>query len=242
MSDGPTGIQVAPVTEDEAMASANMFQRAAQAIIGMPALQKQVAELSNAHFNLQRDFEAKVSHATMLDDQLRDMRTQRNEAEAKAIQRQAEIDRLSRMVDALQRDLGHLNAVHGEAVSALRQSRSDHDNAELRAMELEDEVKTWKSRAEQGRAKLNDMLSLFKADEPKAPEPIPQSAPEPVVTEAVYTQGNLSPPVSSSGAEPSQRAPEPTTTGLNQAPEPIPAEPKPIEPPDNTYHDPSRPW
>ncbi|MDE2107477.1 MAG: hypothetical protein KGL39_60335, partial [Patescibacteria group bacterium] len=83
----------------------------------------------------------------------------------------------NRQIDNLSWELNHANRTISEQQSqitslseALTQVKKDRDDYGMQMMALEDQVTQWKGKAEAARAKLADMASLFKVDEPEPPK------------------------------------------------------------------------
>lgn len=178
MTDGTTGINVAPVSEDEMNNIRSIFERAANSIVNVSHLHTQVQELAAQVQALKGDVEYYRDRTNQQDAELVYIRGQRDDAlrEAKALKEAHEVDQIKlgsahdRIVDLVK----ELATVVTEKNNISRQ----RDDAELRVMALEDIV----TESEQKLADIRDFAkNLFglgeKPSEEKPSDPIPFPTP-----------------------------------------------------------------
>lgn len=230
MTDGNTGFHVAPVAEDEAMNLASMFRKAADAVVQASTFPKQVAELEARVQQLSDELNRKSVHAEELDRSLHEVREQRDQARQTRDEYSYNIDTLRRQIDDNSRTLHEQQTKLDTMSHDLDTTKAERDSYGLRAMQLEDEVTAWKAKADEGRRKLNDMLSLFRPDEPEpvveAPKPA-ETAPNPTVAaQSTETGANAE----LSGAASTETAYQLTTTEPSSHTTDWPAaEPHPVQ-------------
>lgn len=178
MSDGTTGFQVAPT--EEAMKLSKALQFAADAITNHSGMRQELESLRSEIARVRSDLDASHTHSQELDQTIHELRQQRDEARGQASTLERDLGWRSHDLDNAQRTISEQQTQIGSLTDALTSAKKDRDEYGMKMMALEDQVETWKGRAEQARAKLADMASLFKVDEPeppKAPEPEPTPAP-----------------------------------------------------------------
>lgn len=197
MTDGTTGIQVAPITEDEMGKVHDILRRAADAIVGMSQLKHDVDQLSTQVRQLSDDCERLRKANAGLEESLYQARNQRHQLEAdlaaaeqaKATAQREAADWQSKANNAE----ASLESVRGE----LGFVKTERDTAQLKVMELEDQLKSQSAMLDKIKAIHAEIVGAM------APSPPPSG---PVVQQPAE-------------ASPTP-APEPTP------PEPTPSEPE----------------
>ena len=182
MTDRPTGIQVAP-TEDEMNSVQDILKRAISAVVGMSQLQADVDMLRTTVSGLQADADRLRNHNESLDEALHQSRMTRNDLTSKLAQVETDLQGTKAERDRAIAQRYDCDIQRQVYLEDKRLAEQRADNAELRVMELEDELKAAMER-------INTARRLFALDiEPEhvkaLPEPLPQAAPEmPKVWEA----------------------------------------------------------
>lgn len=176
MNDGNTALPVSPVTKEEAMSLSSMFAKAAEMMVQASSLPSQLAQVQFELDRLRNDYAAKTTHAEQLDQSLREMREQRDTAENEVASLKRELGTTIADAQAKANRIEDDTQTIDRLRSELLQVRKDRDDALMHSLELEDQVKVWKTRADQGRAQLAKLQDLFKPDpepEPVKVEPAP---------------------------------------------------------------------
>ena len=188
MTDGSTGIQVAP-TEDEMNSVHDILKRAISAVVGMSQLQADVDMLRSTVSGLQADADRLRNHNESLDEALHQSRMTRNDLTTKLAQ--VEMDLRNVYVERddarAQRDIA--NAKVDNLAFDLNTTKLERDDGLIHVMELEDELKA-------ANAKLDAAKALFAPEPVKPTEPLAPAAheapkvwedpePEPVVVEPI---------------------------------------------------------
>lgn len=243
MTDGNTGIQVAPVSKEDVMSLQGMFSKLSQVLVNASDLPERVNALQSQVQSLSQDLQNKTIHSEELERTLHEVREQRDQArnEAHALSQdlgsvRQDLERMQRQIDSLQHDKETLQ-------HALDNARKDRDEYGMKNLELEEQVKTWQSRAEEGRKRLQDMLSLFQHDESK-PEPAPVPPTQQTDTSPSTSGGPSEPPAPSPSYAPEpQQEPHPVqaTEPPPQAQE-VPANPAGDHATANPAPEDNRPW
>lgn len=173
MSDGTTGFQVAPT--EEAMKLSKALQFAADAITNHSSMRQELESLRFEIARVRSDLDASHTHSQELDQTIHELRQQRDEARKNA-------EACTRQIDNFSWELNHANRTISEQQNqisslsdALASVKKDRDDYGMQMMALEDQVTQWKGKAEAARAKLADMASLFKVDEPEPPKAEPEA-------------------------------------------------------------------
>lgn len=169
MSDGTTAIQVSP-TEDDAMKLAEIFNRAANAIVNASTLPAQVAALTARVQELQDQLSQSQLHASELDATIHELRQQRDAAreERAAVARDRDEVNESRSYYITDRDYWQGQCL--EAQAALRAANEARETAELNYMEMEDVARAAQQELSEMQAALRRML-------PEPPRSIPVNEP-----------------------------------------------------------------
>lgn len=182
MTDGTTGIQVAPITEDEMSLVQNILKRAVDAAVGLSQLQADVQSLRDTVHGLQVDTERLRTQNSNLDEALTRARAERDAAKADlsyALANHNDADIRATSLQQLVNDLGLENSV---LKADLNQALEVADIHYLDKLGLQDELK-------EALAKLEAIREGFESIFGKAPEAM-QPAPVPAI------------PVSASVSEP----------------------------------------
>lgn len=157
MTDGPMGIQVAPITEDEMNLVQNILKRAVDAAVGLSQLQADVQTLRNAVAGLQADTERLRNANLALDEALTKVRNERDLAEAELV------DLKSKAGDA-----ATLRAENDSLRSELAQAKRERDDYGNQTLDLEDALK-------HANAKLDTIRKAMQQEPftPTKPETVP---------------------------------------------------------------------
>lgn len=199
MTDGTTGFQVAPITEDEMGKVHDILRRAADAIVGMSQLKHDVDALSTQVRQLSDDCERLRKANAGLEESLYQARNHRQELESRLAEAEQAKATAQREAQDWQAKANTSDAAYQSAVSELDRTRKDRDDAELEAMSLEDQLKSANAMLDKMRGHVENITSLL-----RVPEPAP------------------APPTSGSVVQQPAEAVNPTP-----APEPTPTEPAP---------------
>lgn len=174
MTDPTTGIQVAP-TEAEMSQVQDILRRAINAIVGMSQLQADVDMLRSTVTALQADTEKLRQQNAGLDEALYQSRQARNDLTTRLAQAENErADYQNRYVH-LNNDLENVQSENERLSSQLKEANQARDNAELRVMELEDELKA-------ANAKLASIREGYASIFGEATKPVEAPKPEPSMT------------------------------------------------------------
>lgn len=220
MSDGTTGFQVAPT--EEAMKLSKALQFAADAITNHSSMRQELDSLRSEIARVRSDLDASHTHSQELDQTIHELRQQRDEARDQAHTLERDLGWRSHDLDNAQRTISEQQTQIGSLTDVLTSAKKDRDEYGMKMMELEEQVTSWKARAEQARARLADMASLFKVDEPEPPEAEPEPTPNPTVLDSPVESGGA---VSSVSVENTENASPPSMTDTSTVtvePEPSP--------------------
>lgn len=174
MTDGTTGIPVAPITEDEMTKVQDILRRAANAIVGMSQLANDVDSLRQQVAQTQDELNKLRRTNDALEESLSHHRQARQELEQRLADAEQAKTTAQREADDLRENVAHNNRAIIDVRDAYNRAMKDRDDAELRAMEAEDKLKA-------AEAKLARIAEVFG---PEAPKPTP----EPVKVESVPTK------------------------------------------------------
>lgn len=175
-------IQVSPVTEADMSSAQSIFQRMADAVVEASKLKPVVDELRASLETLKHEVEQVRSNNRWLDEQLSNVRSQRDQAKEEAEKAKAELHSVQMEVQSL-RDS---NATQAETINTLRasleQARRERDDYGLKHMQAEEALK-------EARQKLDDLKTFAKQffDEPAKPEPTPEPTPNPTLGPTLET-------------------------------------------------------
>ena len=177
MTDGNTAIQVSP-TEDEMNHVRDILTRMVNAVVGMSQLQADVEMLRSTVQGLQADSERLRKHNEALDDALFQSRQARNELSTRLGETQHALSEVTQDRD----DRKHLNEVNEGRISTLQESlhraEQERDEAQLRQMELEDQLKAQATKLD---AIQEGYRSIFGEATPAVPAvqavPVPEPSP-----------------------------------------------------------------
>lgn len=171
MTDGTTGIPVAPTAEDISMAQ-TVFQKAADALVNMSHLANEVAELRQQVQQMNDTLSSLRRQNDSLDEALANSRQRRQELEQQLASARDEAQREKARADSAEakRD-AYFNEMSGY-IEDREQARKERDDAQLRVLELEERV-------EKAEGQLRDIRNyasqVFGFNTP-APEPQPAPA------------------------------------------------------------------
>jgi len=146
MTDGTTGIQVAPITEDDMNKVRSILQRAADAIVGASQMADDIAAMKAELAQLRDDADRYRRNAEALEESLSNARVRRQELEGQlstAIHAQAAAER--ERDDMTYRERNGREAA-AKLETELSQVKHERDDAQLRVMELEDQLKAHASK------------------------------------------------------------------------------------------------
>jgi len=193
---GSTGIQVAPAvpTEDEMSQVQSILTRAANAIVGMSQMKDQVEKLQAQLNDLQMQTNRYQSHIAELDELLAHVRQQRDSAQAEASEAKAKAGAAEREAAFAARDRDDYKAQLDKAQATLHEAEQSRDTAQLRVMELEDELKASQSKLDA----IREGYAQIFGNEAK-PAPAPAQPEDPA----------LAPPANPPEAPPAPAQPEP---------------------------------
>lgn len=172
-TDGNTAIPVSPT--EESMKLADIFRKAADAVVAASSMPETIARLTRQVESLQAELDQRNQHAQELDQTIHELREQRD-----GFKHDLHIALTDRDIAFKDRDVHQQRVYDLESEGAALQrerdiARFERDDAQLRVMELEDEVQRWKTRAEEGRKRIADLQSLFAPEPEPTPEPAMQS-------------------------------------------------------------------
>lgn len=181
MSDGNTATQVSPVTEEIDM---NVVQKAfafaSNMIVRASELEPKVKELEAKIDGLTEDCNRVRRQNVDMDERLNYTREARDKAQGEANKLQQHVNDISQAHDKQRNDLFDANLRIASLEAQLAATRQERDDYGLKAMQNEDEAKRWKARAEAVKGKLDEVMSIFKADEAEAkPEAPAHPTPKP---------------------------------------------------------------
>lgn len=181
MTDGTTGIQVAPITEDEMGKVHDILRRAADAIVGMSQLKHDVDQLSTQVRQLSDDCERLRKANAGLEESLYQARNHRQELESRLAEAEQAKVTVQRECSDWQSKASSLDAENVSLRHSIDQMRQDLDDALGSALEFEAKYKQVKSVLD----KYAEVHTSFfgKAPEPAPTEASPAPAPEPTPTE-----------------------------------------------------------
>lgn len=173
MSDGNTALPVSPVqSEEDTMKLASLFQRAAKAVVDASEMPKQIEALQTELNLLRRDFQRSQDHANMLDQQLLDMRQQRNNAEDKLAEASRKIDGLTTDLAAMTQERDHYKRQAEELTVVVTQVRRDLDDTTLHSMQLEEDLSKARQAIKEVREKVSALFPEAMAQPAPNPEPV----------------------------------------------------------------------
>jgi len=188
MSDGNTAVQVSPT---EANMIADMFHKAANAIVAASNYPAQVESLSKQVADLQDQLNRSQLHASELDTTLHEVRAQRDQAQSDIRDMQRTIDGDGQTICDLETSNANLATALESAQTQRDDARRERDDYGLQVMQLQDELAS-------ARAALSDIQDKVAAFFPAKPEP---EAPAAMPDEA----GPIDPAVSATAPEPETR-------------------------------------
>jgi chaperonin cofactor prefoldin len=180
MTDGTTGFQVAPISEDDMNKVQSILKRAADAIIGMSQLAADVDMLRSTVAGLQADTDRLRTQNANLDEALAHVRAERDQARKERdqwhdsyIDIETARDNYRNQVD----DLGlELSATKDKLVTTLR----ERDDYGMQVLALEETNRDLQSKLDRIKAAIGDAPTPAMQFEPlPKPEPWPYAEPAP---------------------------------------------------------------
>jgi len=163
MTDGTTGIQVAPITEDEMNQVQSILKRAIDGVVGMSQLKADVDMLRETVRGLQADADRLRNANEALDQALTKVRNERDAAQAELVEAQAKADRATR-----------LEAENADLRSQLDQAKRERDDHGMRTLELEESLKEAHLKLEAIRDTFVKAFGQTPAMQPTSPKPVPE--------------------------------------------------------------------
>lgn len=141
MTDGTTGFQVAPITEDDMNRVTSILKRAADAIVGMSQLTADVNMLRDTVHGLQADADRLRRQNEALDEALHTARTQRHDLEAKLAQVETEARNSAVERDKAVHDLNDVARNYAGLKHDFDTMHTERDDAQFQVLTLQDELK-----------------------------------------------------------------------------------------------------
>lgn len=198
MTDGNMGIQVAP-TAEEIMNAQSVFQKAADAIVGLSSLKASVDALQTQVTQMSDELDRLRKQNAGLEESLYQARTHRFELEDKLNKAQAEAAQATQDKASAQRDAEHWQTSCNAALDKLSNTQRQRDDAEYTIIELQDKLKA-------AEAKLATIMGVFGVSQ----APAVQAAP------------NVTAQAMADAPPPAEPTPEPPPMEALSEPEPTP--------------------
>lgn len=167
MTDGPTGIPVAPESMEDAT-MAKLFRRAAQAIVDASEYPNIVKDLQGQVEALRSELDRKSTHASQLDQSLAEVRQERDSLRTDNNYLKGELEVAGRTQEMNVRSIHELEAKLQSTEQALDHAKTERDDYGMKLLHAEEQVADWKDKATKARDRLNDILGMFKEPEPEA--------------------------------------------------------------------------
>lgn len=216
MSDGNTGLPMAPVpSEDEMIGIKRIFDRAANAIVQASELSKTVAELQTKFDAMARDLDLVKDRNASLETALAEVRSQRDTA-------MDERDDTRRELNTLKSDYNHsldvtesYKAQVADLQAKLEAMTKDRDSASAAWHSAEDE-------AASAKAKLSAIEKALGLPEAPPPEPMTDHKPD---AQPVTITDHGNPPAQEHPTDPQQQTGSEPDTRHDPWPSPTPTEP-----------------
>lgn len=186
MSDGTTGIQVAPIPTESEMASIRqIFTNVANALVRASELAKTVTELETKFSSLNEDHTRVMARSDQLEQSLSEARMQRDEAQSNLVQVKAE------------RDAANAEATANANGWSEAKTEVDNLNAKLETVGIDRDAayKAWQevdARAAKAEATLNELKAKMETFFSKPAEPT--ASPEPIPEPRPLTEAEVHPP------------------------------------------------
>lgn len=170
-TDGNTAIPVSPT--EESMKLADIFRKAADAVVAASSMPETIARLMSQVDSLQTELEQRNQHAQELDQTIHELREQRDAYHAERDQVRIDNDNYVRQIDEMHKDMTATNAELDAVKMERDHMRGERDDAQFRVLQLEEELAKHKATL----ADFHDKLAgFFPAPEPTpTPEPAMQS-------------------------------------------------------------------
>lgn len=178
MTDGTTGIQVAPITEDDMSLVRSILQRATDAIIGMSQLSTDVDMLRETVTSMQADTERLRNQNNALDEALNYSRSERDRQASELGNVKADLAGVKAEGDAYKLENDKLTLSNEQYQIDLDLTRRERDDAQFQVLDLQERLAV----AEGKLAKINEALGSIAApvEAKPEPEPAPVQDPRPV--------------------------------------------------------------
>lgn len=141
MTDGTTGFQVAPITEDDMNKVQTILKRALDSIVGMSQLHADVEMLRATVSGLQADADRLRRQNEALDEALHTARTQRHDLEAKLAQVETVARNASVERDKAVHDLDSVARDYAGLKHDFDTMHTERDDAQFQVLTLQDELK-----------------------------------------------------------------------------------------------------
>ena len=177
MTDGTTGFQVAPITEDDMSRVNDILRRAADAIVGMSQLKADVDMLRQTVSGLQADTDRLRTQNANLDEALAHVRAERDQARADHTTASARANDAEVARDSLRNQVNDLGFELSSIKDELAQTIRERDEYGLQCLNLEDTNKVLQAKLD----KIEAAHRLVFGAEPSPavqPEPKPESVPQ----------------------------------------------------------------
>lgn len=165
MTDGTTGIQVAPITEDDMNRVQTILKRAADAIIGMSQLSADVDMLRQTVAGLQADTDRLRNQNNALDEALNYSRSERDRQASELVNVKAELASAHDGAYSLKLENDKLGLVNVQLHGDLDLTRKERDDAQFQVLDLQERLTI-------AEGKLAKVAELHKALFPET-EPAP---------------------------------------------------------------------
>ena len=181
MTDGTTGFQVAPITEDDMSRVQAILKRAMDGMIGMSQLAADVDMLRQTVAGLQADTDRLRTQNSNLDEALAHVRQERDQARndhttASARANDAEVAR-----DSLRNQVNDLGFELSQTKDKLAQTIRERDDYGLQCLNLEESVRELQAKLDKIEATHRSVFGQPSEPSPPAmqPEPMPEPIPVP---------------------------------------------------------------
>lgn len=166
MTDGPTGIPVAPESMEDAT-MAKLFRRAAQAIVDASEYPNIVKDLQGQVEALRSELDRKSTHASQLDQSLAEVRQERDGLKSKVSDLEGQTARQGEALSHSEITIQSLQDKLHSTEQALDHAKTERDDYGMKLLHAEEQVADWKDKANQARDRLNEILGMFKESEPE---------------------------------------------------------------------------
>lgn len=166
-------IQVSPVKEEDMSFVREVFERMANNVVAATALSTQVQEMQRNVDSLASIVEKLKTDVTYYSDQASAFRRKAEELERDLIATRRDRDEISVQLDQEKRATAILRSDAEHSRSHIETITKDRDEAQIKVMELEEELKTSKARIMQVEDFASDILNVIKPDKANEPAALP---------------------------------------------------------------------